>query len=405
MVKLQNVNRKTSAIHKEGWCPVEAARVCCERCPGATLANTRHIARRRQLKTAVFQPQQAALSRTGPARARSSGVPAVSGSTAGQDQAGQGITGGFAREPRLPGGQAAASAPANLYRAVTGQIIDVSPQVLVIGHEGGAERRFALTADATAWRGGPLDPPALRRGDEAVIRLLPSRPGVADRIWANIGRVTGTIMVRDGDRLLVAEGTTRKLQTVIIPEYARIRIQVRYPNLQPGYLVDIIGIRRREYLEGLLPATPQPNYRSDLVPRARQPGGRVPETITGSATWHDSAEEPYGVLGVSYPAIDPEARCLEDSVAGYAPGEAPRFRDLPYLAIGTALNVRNECTGISWTLPVTGCAPMARLFNDRCVTCQISERGRVADLTLASFVALGGELEDGCFNATLTIGR
>ena len=48
---------------------------------------------------------------------------------------------------------------------------------------------------------------------------------------------------------------------------------------------------------------------------------------------------------------------------------------------------------------------MARLFNDRCVACANSPRGRVADLTVASFVALGGELEDGCFSATLTIGR
>jgi len=29
----------------------------------------------------------------------------------------------------------------------------------------------------------------------------------------------------------------------------------------------------------------------------------------------------------------------------------------------------------------------------------------VADLTLASFIALGGELDRGCFNATVTIGR
>jgi hypothetical protein len=48
---------------------------------------------------------------------------------------------------------------------------------------------------------------------------------------------------------------------------------------------------------------------------------------------------------------------------------------------------------------------MARLFNDRCVVCATSPRGRIADLTVASFVALGGDLEAGCFNATLTIGR
>ena len=67
--------------------------------------------------------------------------------------------------------------------------------------------------------------------------------------------------------------------------------------------------------------------------------------------------------------------------------------------------MHNECSGVSWTLPVTGCAPMARPFNDHCVTCRRSPRGRVADLTLASFVALGGELQTGCFYATLSIGR
>jgi hypothetical protein len=29
----------------------------------------------------------------------------------------------------------------------------------------------------------------------------------------------------------------------------------------------------------------------------------------------------------------------------------------------------------------------------------------VADLTQASFIALGGELDKGCFNATITIGH
>ena len=50
---------------------------------------------------------------------------------------------------------------------------------------------------------------------------------------------------------------------------------------------------------------------------------------------------------------------------------------------------------------MTGCARGGAAFNDRCVTCGTSPRGRVADLTLASFVALGGELERGCFNATI----
>ena len=78
---------------------------------------------------------------------------------------------------------------------------------------------------------------------------------------------------------------------------------------------------------------------------------------------------------------------------------------MPYLAIGSVLRVSNDCTGSDCLVPVTGCATIARLFNDRCVTCGTSPRGRVADLTLASFIALGGELERGCFNATITIGE
>jgi hypothetical protein len=294
--------------------------------------------------------------------------------------------------------------PGNLYRAVTGRILDVSAQVIAIGDQGG-ERRFALSADATAWRGGSLDPASLSRGDEAIIRLLPSRPGVADKIWANIGRVTGIIVDCDSASVVVNEGATKGLQKVVIPRNASAQVAVKVPSMRPGYLIDIIGIRHPDYLEGLIPANFQPQYHSDRVQPDKATSGRLPELISGSAIWHDSAEEPYGVLGISYPAIDPAAECAEVLAGRFPPGHAPTYRQLPYLAVGTALNVRNECTGIAWTLPVTGCAPMARLFNDRCVACATSPRGRVADLTIASFVALGGDLEAGCFSTTLTIGR
>jgi hypothetical protein len=54
-------------------------------------------------------------------------------------------------------------------------------------------------------------------------------------------------------------------------------------------------------------------------------------------------------------------------------------------------------------LPITSCSASARQFCDRCVKCGTSPRARVADLTMAAFVELGGNLEDGCFNATLTL--
>jgi hypothetical protein len=341
---------------------------CCGRCTGgaawataasaraasadAGSANAERIARRQLLKSAIFQPK-----------------------------------GGYPAADVLP-------------RAVTGTVLDVSPQVISIQATGG-ERRLALTSGATAWRGGELDPASVRPGDQAVVRLDPSRPDVADRIWANIGRVTGTIIEHGPDGLLVDVGSTRQPQAVVIPPRAAGRIQVRFPSLQPGYLIDIIGIRRRGELEGLVPATSQPAYRSDSMPVPALVSGHVPEAISGSATWHEPSGEPQGMLGAAYPAIDPSTRCAEE-----AGGRSDRgYLRLPYLAIGSVLLIRNECTGSSCALPVTSCAAVARLFNDRCVTCSTSRRGRVADLTVASFVALGGELERGCFSATIAIGR
>ena len=355
--------------------------VCCDRCPGATTSDTSHFARRRLLKAAVFQPQP--------------GPQSVAASGSGGSNAG---SAGAATAPDVN------TADRHVYRTVTGTITDISPHFITIGH-GAGQRRLALTADATAWRGEPLEPSALSPGDEAVIRIVPSQSAIADRVWANIGRVCGTILESDSERLLVAECATRRPQVVVISPLASVRIKVRLPNLKPGYLVDIIGVRRRGVLHGLIAPSPQPRYRSDHLPPHVQAGGRLPEPITGSAVWHDATDEPYGVLGVFYPAVDPGAGCVEDAAAKITPGQAQTYRDLPYLAIGSALHVRNECTNIDWTLPVAGCAPTARLFNDHCVACKTSPRGRIADLTLASFVALGGELEQGCFNATMTIGR
>jgi hypothetical protein len=385
---------------------LKSAAVCCDRCPGASVADTSHFARRRLLKAAVFQPQPGPLSRSETQAGTGNDVASGASVTAIDQREVPGSRSAESLALAQPGAAASevASADRHLYRAATGTITDVSPHFVTVGDAAG-ERRFALTADATAWRGKPLEPSALTPGDEAVIRIMPSATEVADRIWANIGRVCGTILECDREHMLVAECAIRPPQAVVMSPLASVRMRVKLPNLRPGYLVDIIGVRRDGTLNGLIATSPQPPYRGDHLPPRNQTGGRISDAITGSAVWHDPGDEPYSVLGVFYPAVDPTAGCAEDAAARIAPGQAQTFRDLPYLAIGSALHVRNECTNIGLTLPVTGCAPTARLFNDRCVACKTSPRGRVADLTLASFVALGGELEQGCFSATLTIGR
>src|ERR1700676_814062 len=286
----------------------------------------------------------------------------------------------------------AGPAESSLVYTVTGRILDVSPHILVLQTARG-KQRFPLAASAEAWRGGSISPAALRQGDHAIIRRsLPGGP-VVDRIWAEVGRATGTIIERDGPtRLLVDEGPAKGRRIVMIAPEATRRIQVRFPRLEPGYLVDVIGLRHGGVIEGLVPATSQPAYSADQVPRAPQTLGRALGRIAGSATWHEPAGEPDDVEGVAYPLLDPETGCAEEPSRGLG------CVRMPYLSVGSLLEVRNECTGGSRVLPVTGCAAVARLFCDRCVTCGTSPRGRVADLALATFVALGGELERGCFN-------
>lgn len=289
-------------------------------------------------------------------------------------------------------------------RAVTGEVLDASPQILVIGH-GGAEERFALTADASAWRGAKTDPAGIKIGDRVVVRRHDSGREIADRIWANIGRVTGKIVRREGDALLVDRGDGTGQQIVVLGQRAAGQIQVRFPRLQPGYLVDIIGIRHTGHLEGLVPATYQPAYRADHVPAPPLINGHLPGSISGAAIWHEPGDEPDGLTGVFYPAVDQHT--AGQSWTGPYPDEmvaVPGCVSLPYLSVGSMLRVRNDCAKRSRTLPVIGCAATARLFCDRSVSCGPSPRGRIADLTLASFVELGGELDQGSFNATIEIG-
>src|SRR5205085_11954339 len=82
-----------------------------------------------------------------------------------------------------------------LVYTVTGVITDVSPHVLVLRTALG-EQRFPLAASARAWRGKPVAPAALRRGDHAVARRSQPVGPVVNRIWAQARRANGTIIGR-----------------------------------------------------------------------------------------------------------------------------------------------------------------------------------------------------------------
>src|SRR6266702_4679076 len=270
----------------------------------------------------------------------------------------------------------AGAAERPLIYTVTGRILDVSPHIVVLLTEHG-EQRFPLAASAEAWRGGPVPPAALRQGDHVVIRRrLPGAP-VIDRI------------------------------------------QARFPRLEPGYLIDVIGLKQDGYLQALIPATSQPPYRAGHPPVAPMVSGHVPDPASGTAVWHEPGEDPENLLGLAYPALDPETSCERAAAATSAcSGDLHAVEEyavdphatgsgcvrLPYLSVGSLVRLRNDCAERARVVPVTSCGATARLFCDRCVTCGTSRKGRIADLTMAAFVELGGALEVGCFNATMMIG-
>jgi hypothetical protein len=290
--------------------------------------------------------------------------------------------------------------PAIAASVATGVVAEVRDDAVVVDGEDGTEF-FSVSTATVTWLGARASPSALRPGDPIIVRHHPVGAGAparkhAERIWARPGRVTGTIIAADGLEFLVdTRRNDRSPQRVVIPPASSRQIQVRFPRLAPGFLLDVIGTRHGDHLLAVAPATAQPPYHAGHSPRPPLIGGPVPMPISGSAVWHEPDDEPPGLLGLAYPAIDP------DGGAQPTDGGMGCVR-LPYLSLGATVRIRNECAGLAAVLPVTSDGSIAREFCDRCVECGTSPKGRVADLTTAAFVGLGGNLEDGCFNATLT---
>ena len=292
-----------------------------------------------------------------------------------------------------------ADRPAIAASVATGVLAEVRGDEIAVYSERGTEF-FGVSPATVTWLGARASPSALRPGDPIIVRHLtvgaaaPARKH-AERIWARAGRVTGTIVAADGLEFLVdTRRHDRSPQRVVIPPASSRQIQVRFPRLAPGYLLDVIGTRHGDHLLAVAPATAQPPYHAGHSPRPPLVGGPVPMPVSGAAVWHEPDDEPPGLVGLAYPAIDPEGGTQP------ADGGTGCVR-LPYLSLGATVRIRNECTERAAVLPVTSEGTMAREFCDRCVECGTSPKGRVADLTMAAFVGLGGNLEDGCFNATL----
>ncbi|MFI6297648.1 hypothetical protein ACIBEJ_39060 [Nonomuraea sp. NPDC050790] len=297
------------------------------------------------------------------------------------------------REAGVPGPDPGDGSPLT---AVAGEILDVSPHLIIIETVNGEEERLVIAPWATAWRGGDVAPADLPVGGRVMMRAL--REGrVVERIWGDVTRMTGTIVSIDGRKDLSVEldcGAHRGRRTIVIPYRTTGRLRVRHPQFEPGYLFDAIGIRDQGETQALLPATSQPAYPAKSVPSPPPAYAGQQQRISGTATWADAFDE--DERGAAYPM-------LERSDAG-CPDSAVSCVGLPYLSIGSLLQVKNLCTTRSANVPIVACGCLAGRFCDRCVECGTSPRGRITELSPATFVELGGELTKGCFNAQIGLG-
>jgi len=234
------------------------------------------------------------------------------------------------------------------------------------------------------------------------------------------GRVTGTIVEQKRPTsLLVDEGPAKGRRIVLIGPGAAGRIQVRFPKLEPGYLIDVIGLKHDGYLQALIPATSSLPTGPAHPPAAPMVSGHVPDPASGTAVWHEPGRKPENLLGLAYPALDPETSCEHAGpgpsacsgdlnpgrgVRGGSARTGPGCVRLPYLSVGSQVRMRNDCAERTRIVPVTSCggdrpAVLRPLRHVRDLA-QRPDRGPHH----AAFVELGGALEVGCFNATMTIG-
>lgn len=294
------------------------------------------------------------------------------------------------RQAVLPDAESSAPDPRRP-AVVAGLILEAGPHLLVLADAHGNEIRQPISDQTATWYAGKADHSALQPGRWAIVRPTPDG-SAADRVWVDIVRASGTIVTRDRTKVEIDEGPHRGRTNVIIPARALSHILVRHPNLEPGYLFDVIGVRSDGGIVAVRPGAPQPSYTADRVPKPR-PVQPVPHVLAGTATWFGGLNE---CRWAAYPALDPSS--------GGCPAAHGGCARLPYLSLGSELLVRNECSGRSATIAVAQCGCVAARFCDRCVQCGTSPRGRIVELSAASFVDLGGDLDEGCFNVTVRVG-
>ena len=167
--------------------------------------------------------------------------------------------------------------------SITGTVVEVRSYSINLRTAAG-DKRLILSPRTVAWRGSVVPPARLRAGDLVIVRHFPGR-NVAERIWAQIGRVTGTIVRTYGSELLVDEGPTGRGRQIVRIEAGCFRqIQMRFPRLEAGF-----SHRCNRHAAGGIPAGIQARHRAAALPRRPPPGGAADQRSFARAGWRNGS--------------------------------------------------------------------------------------------------------------------
>ena len=199
------------------------------------------------------------------------------------------------------------------------------------------------------------------------------------------------------------------------PEYRETQVTARQLGLQlhslevrhPADLDGAFGAAATARLEAMVIVS----SRLTAIARAQIQEAATKHQIVLVCGWGPWAQ--HGALLAYGPDVNATVRLaaaqVDKILKGAKPGELPieqptRFQLVINTKTAKAFGLTVPSSLLLRAVQVIECGSTASRFCDRCLDCGISPRGRVADLTITSFVELGGELHKGCFNATISIG-
>lgn len=326
-----------------------------------------------------------------------------------------GGVGGFAHAS-----QATAQDSSKEFEITGGELVDAGHGVIEM-KDGGAARRFSLTGETSVWKGGESLPPALKEGDDLMVKVRPS-DDVALRVWANLWRVEGTVVEASRSGYIIRPTDLHNRKDEVALELADGALfsdytsegKVSRRDLTRGATVDAIGER-----------LPGGDMRATLLyvhdtGGGNEPAGSEPEvtsaatyTYYGYATWFYCGNGA-GACGTcrtsnsnqgAWPNLSSGCSCCSYYCCNCSQGCENQLR----LYCGSRTIVQSACDGRKRRVYIADCGPKqsdpcgsSDLCGRRCSDCG-GYYNPVIDRSSPTFAAFYDPAYRGCFSCNVSV--